>query len=63
MQWWASTFKNLETLLQDMDYFQQACAEILEEIKKNKAILYDPKVVDACVEIVTRKGFKFEDLT
>ena len=35
MQWWASTFKNLETLLQDMDYFQQACAEILEEIKKN----------------------------
>jgi PAS domain S-box-containing protein/putative nucleotidyltransferase with HDIG domain len=29
----------------------------LEEITRNKGILYDPKVVDACVKLFTEKGF------
>lgn len=33
----------------------------LQEISKNRAILYDPVVVDACIKIFTEKGFKFED--
>ena len=32
----------------------------LEEIKKNRGILYDPQVVDACVRLFTEKGFAFE---
>lgn len=32
----------------------------LEEITKNKGILYEPEVVDACVKLFTEKGFKFE---
>jgi PAS domain S-box-containing protein len=32
----------------------------LEEISKNRGILYDPKVVDACLNLFTKKGFKFE---
>jgi len=32
----------------------------LEEISKNKGILYDPKVVDACLRLFKEKGFKFE---
>ena len=32
----------------------------LDEILKNKGILYDPKVVDSCVELFREKGFKFE---
>ncbi|MEA1963613.1 MAG: response regulator [Candidatus Aerophobetes bacterium] len=32
----------------------------LEEISKNKGILYDPQVVDACLKLFTRRGFKFE---
>lgn len=32
----------------------------LEEIKRNRGKLYDPGIVDACVKVVTRKGFKFE---
>jgi PAS domain S-box-containing protein/putative nucleotidyltransferase with HDIG domain len=31
----------------------------LKEIKKNKAILYDPDVVDACIKVIKEKGFKF----
>ncbi|MBA7562733.1 response regulator [Candidatus Atribacteria bacterium 1244-E10-H5-B2] len=31
----------------------------LEEISKNKGILYDPKVVDACLKLFKRKEFKF----
>ncbi|RLD12900.1 MAG: histidine kinase, partial [Caldiserica bacterium] len=31
----------------------------LEEIKKNKGILYDPKVVEACIRLF-EKGFRFE---
>ncbi len=31
----------------------------LEEIKKNKGKLYDPRAVDACVKVITKKGFKF----
>lgn len=30
----------------------------LDEIKKNKGILYDPEVVDACIRIFLEKGFK-----
>lgn len=33
----------------------------LQEISKNRAILYDPVVVDACIKLFTEKGFKFED--
>jgi PAS domain S-box-containing protein len=32
----------------------------LEEISKNRGILYDPKVVDACIELFKEKGFKFK---
>ena len=32
----------------------------LGEISKNKGILYDPKVVDTCIELFKEKGFKFE---
>jgi len=32
----------------------------LEEISQNKGILYDPKVVDACLKLFKEKGFKFE---
>jgi len=35
--------------------------EALREISKNKGILYDPQVVDACIRLFTRKNFKFED--
>jgi len=31
----------------------------LEEISKNKGILYDPKVVDACLKLFKRKELKF----
>ncbi len=33
----------------------------LEEIVQNKGILYDPKVVDACIRLFTEKKFQFED--
>ena len=32
----------------------------VDEIKKNRGKLYDPRVVDACIKIVTKKGFKFD---
>ncbi|MFO7981117.1 MAG: HD domain-containing protein [Candidatus Aminicenantes bacterium] len=32
----------------------------LEEIKKNRGILYDPEAVDACIELITKKGYKFK---
>jgi PAS domain S-box-containing protein len=32
----------------------------LEEITKNKGILYAPEVVDACLKLFKEKGFKFE---
>ena len=31
----------------------------LKEINKGKDKLYDTKVVEACVKIITKKGFKF----
>lgn len=31
----------------------------LEEISKNRGILYDPKVVDACLKLFKEKGFRF----
>jgi len=33
----------------------------LDEIAKNKSILYDPEVVDACLQIFNEKGFKLVD--
>jgi len=32
----------------------------LEEILKNRGILYDPEAVDACLKLFKEKGFKFE---
>jgi len=32
----------------------------LEEISQNRGILYDQKVVDACLKLFKEKGFKFE---
>ncbi len=32
----------------------------LEEISQNKGILYDPKVVDACIKLFKEKRFKFK---
>ena len=32
----------------------------LEEISKNRGILYDPEVVDACLKLFKEKGFKFK---
>ena len=32
----------------------------LEKITPNKGILYDPKVVDACLKLFKKKEFKFE---
>jgi PAS domain S-box-containing protein len=34
--------------------------EALEEISRNRGILYDPEVVDACLKLFTEKGFAFE---
>ncbi|RLA96212.1 MAG: hypothetical protein DRG69_01510 [Deltaproteobacteria bacterium] len=33
----------------------------LEEISKNSGILYDQEVVDACLRLFKKKGFKFEE--
>ncbi len=32
----------------------------LEEISRNKGVLYDPEVVNACLRLFTKKGFKFD---
>ncbi|MFH2219592.1 MAG: HD domain-containing phosphohydrolase [Pseudomonadota bacterium] len=32
----------------------------LEEILKNRGILYDPEVVDACLDLFQKKGFSFK---
>ncbi len=34
--------------------------ETLEEISKNKGILYDSQVVDVCLRLFREKGFKLE---
>lgn len=34
-------------------------SDALEEISKHKGILYDSDVVDACLKLFTKKGFKF----
>jgi len=33
----------------------------LEEISQNKGILYDEKVVEACVRLFMEKNFEFEE--
>ncbi len=35
-------------------------SEALNEISKNSGVLYDPKVVDACLKLFHKKRFKFE---
>lgn len=32
----------------------------IEELQGNRGILYDPKAVDACLDVLTRDGFEFE---
>ena len=34
--------------------------EALNEISRKKGILYDPKVVDACLKLFRGQGFQFE---
>jgi len=34
--------------------------EVLEEISKNREILYEPVVVDTCLKLFREKGFKFK---
>jgi putative two-component system response regulator len=36
--------------------------EALEEISRNRGVLYDPEVVDACLRLFTEKGFTFEEV-
>jgi len=38
----------------------QGLKRALEEITRNRAVLYDPQVVDACVRLFAEKRFKFE---
>ena len=33
----------------------------LEEIRKNRGVLYDPQVADACLKLFKEKGFKFPE--
>lgn len=39
----------------------QGIDKALEEISQKKGVLYDSKVVDACLKLFTEKGFKFEE--
>jgi HD-GYP domain-containing protein (c-di-GMP phosphodiesterase class II) len=32
----------------------------LDEITRNRGLLYDPQVVDACLKLFSEKGFSFE---
>jgi HD-GYP domain-containing protein (c-di-GMP phosphodiesterase class II) len=32
----------------------------IDEIKKNRGRLYDPRVVDACISVLVKRGFKFD---
>jgi HD-GYP domain-containing protein (c-di-GMP phosphodiesterase class II) len=34
----------------------------LDEIAKNKRVLYDPDVANACIRLFKEKGFKFEKM-
>ena len=42
--------------------YRPACGidKALEEISKNKGVLYDPRVVDVCLKLFKDKSFKFE---
>jgi PAS domain S-box-containing protein len=52
----------VEAMVNKRSYHEaHSTKEALEEITKNKGILYDPDVVDACVKIFTEKGFKFKE--
>ncbi|MDO9529414.1 MAG: hypothetical protein Q7J27_09665, partial [Syntrophales bacterium] len=35
--------------------------DALEEISRNKDVLYDPQVVDACLKLFTEKGFTLDE--
>ena len=32
----------------------------LDEISQNRGVLYDPRVVDACLKLFAEKGFEFK---
>ena len=34
--------------------------EMIEELSKNKGILYDAEIAEICVKLFTEKGFHFE---
>ncbi|MEA2038554.1 MAG: PAS domain S-box protein [Thermodesulfobacteriota bacterium] len=38
----------------------QGIEEALKEISRNKGVLYDPQVVDACLKLFTEKGFALD---
>ncbi|MCF7858407.1 MAG: tetratricopeptide repeat protein [Candidatus Cloacimonetes bacterium] len=40
----------------------QGIDEALHEIESNSGILYDPEVVETCMELFTEKGFQFEEI-
>lgn len=51
----------VETMTCHRPYHSAACIEeALNEISRNKGVLYDPMVVDACLRLFTKKGYKFE---
>lgn len=51
----------VEAMSSDRPYRPALGVEIaLNEVKRNKGKLYEPRVVDACVKVVTEKGFKFD---
>ena len=49
-----------------MDYSKTNKAELIEEIEalkeisQNRGVLYNPKVVDACLKLFVEKGFRLE---
>lgn len=51
----------VEAMSSDRPYRPSLGMQIaLNEIKRNKGKLYDSRAVDACVKVVTKKGFKFD---
>jgi len=52
----------VEAMASDRPYRPaQGIDAALGEIQKNRDILYDPSVVDACLKLFTEKGFEFPD--
>jgi PAS domain S-box-containing protein/putative nucleotidyltransferase with HDIG domain len=52
----------VEAMSSHRPYRPSLGAEVaIDEIKKNRGILYDPQVVDACLELLEKDGFQFCD--